>query len=90
MNEPEVKKRTRYEICRDTLDTVREEGITRSHLNILRREPPLDRANEVTSFLCCRRLLNEQRNGNDRFYRLTSRGGEFLQALETVNTYLDG
>ena len=85
-----MKKRTRYEIYGDALDTVgRNESPATTRISY-GANLPVDRANEAPSFLCCRRLLKEQRNGNDLFYRLTSRGGEFLQALETVNKYLDG
>lgn len=88
--EPEMKKRTRYEIYMDTLNTVKRKRTPAATRTSYSANLPVDRANERIPFLCCRRLLKEQRNGNDRLHRLKSRGGEFLKALETMNTHLDG
>lgn len=83
-----MMKRTRYDIYMDTLETIRRrgnQGITRISYGA---NLPVDRANDVVSFLAERGLVKEDDYDGGRGYRITSRGGEFLQALKTVKTYL--
>jgi len=84
-----LERRTRYDIYRDTLETIRRtgpSGITRISYGA---NLPVDRAREVLTYLSGRDLVKEELNGQRRAYRMTPRGGEFLQALQTVNMYLD-
>jgi len=84
-----MMRRTRYDIYRDTLETIRRrgnQGITKISYGA---NLPVDRANDVVSFLTERGLVKENDYDGGRGYRITSKGGEFLQALKTVKTYLD-
>ena len=84
-----VARRTRYEIYLDTLETIRRrgaQGITRVSYGA---NLPVDRANEIVDFLAGQGLVTSEPYGSVKGYRLTARGGEFLQALHTVKTYLD-
>ena len=84
-----MSRRTRYEIYMDTMDTIRRRG----NLGITRisygANLPVDRANDIVSFLTEKGLVKEDEYDGGRGYRITSRGGEFLQALKTVKTYLN-
>ena len=84
-----MTRRTRYDIYRDALEAIRRKGspgITRISYGA---NLPVDRANDIISFLADRGLVKEEIYNRGRGYRLTARGGEFLQALKTVKTYLD-
>ena len=84
-----MERRTRYDIYRDTLETIRRtgpSGITRISYGA---NLPVDRAREVLTYLSGRDLVKEELNGQRRTYRMTPRGGEFLQALQTVDMYLE-
>lgn len=84
-----MMRRTRYDIYRDTLETIRRrgnQGITKISYGA---NLPVDRANDVVSFLTERGLVKENDYDGGRGYRITSKGGEFLQALKTVKAYLD-
>jgi len=84
-----MERRTRYNIYRDTLETIRRtgsSGITRISYGA---NLPVDRARQVLMYLSERNLVKEELNGQRKAYRMTSRGGEFLQALQTVDMYLD-
>jgi len=84
-----MERRTRYNIYRDTLETIRRtgsSGITRISYGA---NLPVDRAREVITYLSERNLVKEELNGQRKAYRMTPRGGEFLQALQTVDMYLD-
>jgi predicted transcriptional regulator len=83
-----MMKRTRYDIYMDTLETIRRrgnQGITRISYGA---NLPVDRANDIVSLLAERGLVKEDDYNGSRGYRITPRGGEFLQALKTVKTYL--
>lgn len=83
-----MKRRTRWDIYLDVLDTIRRRGsigITRISYGA---NLPVDRAKEAVDFLAARGLIREEEYGGVRGYRLTARGGEFLQALRTVNKYI--
>jgi len=82
-----LPKRTRYEIYLDVLETVRTRGactITRLSYGA---GLPVDRTKNVVRFLVSRGLMKEFNIGDKRFYRITERGGEFLQALRTVRKF---
>lgn len=84
----ELPKRTRYDIYRDVLETVRRKGacpITRISYGA---GMPVDRAKKVVKFLVSRGLLRELNVGDKRLYRITTRGGEFLEALRTVRKFI--
>ena len=81
-------KRTRYEIYLTILGRVRSRGacpITR--LSYTARLP-VDRTKNVVEFLLSRGLLKEVNIGDKRLYRITDRGGEFLEALRTVRKFV--
>jgi predicted transcriptional regulator len=83
-----MMKRTRYDIYMDTLETIRRrgnQGITKISYGA---NLPVDRANDIVSLLAERGLVKEDDYNGSRGYRITPRGGEFLQALKTVKTYL--
>jgi len=84
----ELRKRTRYEIYLDILGAVRRQGacpITR--LSYAARLP-VDRTKNVVALLLSRGLLKEVTIGDKRLYRITDRGGEFLEALRTVRKFV--
>lgn len=85
-----MKRRTRYDIYRDTLDTIRQKGVSAITRISYGANLPVDRANNVISYLLDRGLIESEYYGGTRGYRITSRGGEFLQALKTVDIYLNG
>jgi predicted transcriptional regulator len=73
----------------DTLETIRRKGISAITRISYGANLPVDRAKEVVNFLENRGLVKEEEYGNTRGFRITARGGEFLQALQTVKMYLD-
>jgi predicted transcriptional regulator len=84
-----MKRRTRYDIYMDTLETIRRKGLSAITRISYGANLPVDRAKEVVAFLTKRGLVKEEEYGNTRGFRITARGGEFLQALQTVKMYLD-
>lgn len=84
-----MKRRTRYDIYMDTLETIRRKGISAITRISYGANLPVDRAKEIVEFLLKRGLVKEEDYGGTRGYRITSRGGEFLQALQTVKMYLE-
>jgi predicted transcriptional regulator len=84
-----MKRRTRYDIYMDTLETIRRKGLSAITRISYGANLPVDRAKEVVEFLTKRGLVKEEEYGNTRGFRITARGGEFLQALQTVKMYLD-
>ena len=84
-----MKRRTRYDIYMDTLETIRRKGISAITRISYGANLPVDRAKEVVNFLENRGLVKEEEYGNTSGFRITARGGEFLQALQTVKMYLD-
>ena len=86
--EIEMERRTRYDIYRDTLESIRRTGpcgITKISYGA---NLPVDRAREVLLYLSSRNLVKEESYNHRKTYRMTPKGGEFLQALETINLYL--
>lgn len=83
-----MKRRTRYDIYADILDTIRRRGVMAITRISYGANLPVDRANEAVSFLAERGLIKEEDYGGLKGYRLTARGGEFLQALKTVKNYI--
>jgi predicted transcriptional regulator len=82
------RRRTRYDIYQDILETVRNRGaigITRISYGA---NLPVDRAKEAVEFLMDKNLLEEEEYGDYIKYTLTARGGQFLNALRTVKKYL--
>jgi predicted transcriptional regulator len=83
-----MMKRNRYDIYMDTLETIRRRG----NLGITKisygANLPVDRANNIVSLLSERGLVKEEQHNGRNGFRITARGGEFLQALKTVKTYL--
>ena len=83
-----MKRRTRYDIYRDTLETIRRKGVSPITRISYGANLPVDRAKEVVRFLSSRGLVKEEEYGNTRGFRITARGGEFLAALHTVKMYI--
>jgi predicted transcriptional regulator len=83
-----VKRRTRYDIYMDTLETVRRKGVSAITRISYGANLPVDRAKKIVGFLADRGLVKEVEYGDTRGYRITARGGEFLEALRVVNSYL--
>ncbi len=84
-----MKRRTRYDIYMDTLETIRRKGVSAITRISYGANLPVDRAKDVVAFLAKRGLVKEEEYGSTRGFRITARGGEFLQALQTVKMYLD-
>lgn len=84
-----MKRRTRYDIYMDTLETIRRKGVSAITRISYGANLPVDRAKDVVSFLTRRGLVKEEEYDGTRGYRITARGGQFLQALQTVKMYLD-
>ncbi|MBS7624366.1 hypothetical protein KEJ29_02160 [Candidatus Bathyarchaeota archaeon] len=83
-----MKRRTRYEIYFDVLDAVRRKGaITITKLSYS-AQLPVDRAKSVVNFLVSKGLLREDNMGGRKVYRLTERGGAFLEALRTIKKFM--
>jgi len=84
----ELDKRTKYEIYLDVLQTVRRKGacpVTRISYGA---GIPVDRTKKVLKLLVSRGLLTEENIGDKTLYRITTRGGEFLEALRTVRRFV--
>jgi predicted transcriptional regulator len=84
-----LQKRTRYDIYLDVLETVRRKracSITRLSYGA---GLPVDRTRKIVEFLISRGLLKAVNIGDRQHYRLTERGGEFLQALKTVKKFVE-
>jgi len=82
-------KRTRYEIYLAVLGAVRSGGacpITR--LSYAARLP-VDRTKTVVEFLLSRGLLKEVNIGERKLFRITDKGGEFLEALRTIRKFVE-
>jgi len=83
-----LRKRTRYDIYLDVLETVRRKGacpITRLSYGA---GLPVDRTKKIVELLLSQGLLKEVNIGDRELYRITERGGEFLQALRTVRRFV--
>ncbi len=83
-----MERRTRYDIYKDTLESIRRTGLSGITRISYGANLPVDRAREVITYLSERNLIKEELNGQRKAYRMTPRGGEFLQALQTVDMYL--
>ena len=83
-----MERRTRYDIYLDILDTTRRRGFSGITRISYGANLPIDRTREAVTFLVEKDLLKEEEYGGVKGYRLTARGGEFLQALKTVKKYL--
>lgn len=84
----DLGRRTKYEIYLDILETVRRKGacpITRISYGA---GIPVDRTKKVVRFLVSRGLVREENVSDKRLYRITTRGGEFLEALKTVRKFV--
>lgn len=84
-----MKRRTRYDIYLDTLETIRRKGVSPITRISYGANLPVDRAKDVVQFLSNRGLVKEEEYGSTRGFRITARGGEFLAALHTVKMYID-
>jgi len=84
-----MERRTRYDIYKDTLETIRRTGLSGITRISYGANLTVDRARDVLTYLSDRNLVKEELNGTRKKFRMTSRGGEFLQALQTVDMYLD-
>ena len=84
-----MKRRTRYDIYMDTLETVRRTGLSGITRISYGANLPVDRAKAIIEFFIQRDLVREEEYGNIKGYIITARGGEFLQALKTVKLYTD-
>jgi predicted transcriptional regulator len=82
-------RRTRYDIYSDILETIRRKGVSVITRISYGSNLPVDRAKKAVAFLAERGLVKEEDYGGTHGYRLTARGGEFLQALKTVKKYID-
>ena len=83
-----MKKRNRYEIYLDVLNAVRRKGYTTITRISYSTQLPVDRTKKIVDFLVSKGLLKEEEMGDRRFYRLTERGGAFLEALKTVRKFI--
>jgi len=83
-----MERRTRYDIYSDVLETIRRKGVSAITRISYGANLPVDRAKKIVAFLAERGLVKEEDYDGTRGYRLTARGGEFLQALKTVKKYL--
>ena len=84
-----MKRRTRYDIYMDTLDTVRRTGLNGITRISYGANLPVDRAKKIIDFFIKYDLVREEEYGDIKGYRITARGGQFLQALRTVKLYID-
>ncbi len=84
-----MKRRTRYDIYMDTLETIRRKGVSAITRISYGANLPVDRAKEIVDFLLRRDLVKEEDYGGSTGFRITARGGEFLHALKTVKMYLE-
>ncbi len=84
----ELAKRTTYEIYLDVLETVRGKGVCPVTRLSYGAGLPVDRTKKVVKFMLERGLLREVIIGDRRLYRITDRGGEFLEALRTVRKFV--
>lgn len=84
-----MKRRTRYDIYMDTLETIRRIGINGITRISYGANLPVDRAKKIVNFLLKRGLVKEENYGELKGFRITARGGEFLQALRTVKMYTE-
>ncbi|MEM2127174.1 MAG: winged helix-turn-helix domain-containing protein [Candidatus Bathyarchaeia archaeon] len=83
-----MKKRNRYEIYLDILDAVRRKGSTTITRISYSAQLPVDRSKKMVDFLVSKGLLKEEDMGDRKVYRLTERGGAFLEALKTVRKFI--
>jgi predicted transcriptional regulator len=83
-----MERRTRYDIYRDTLKTIRKTGLSGITRISYGANLPVDRTRKVLAYLSERNLVKEEVKGQMKAYRITQKGGEFLQALQTVGMYL--
>jgi predicted transcriptional regulator len=83
-----LKKRNRYEIYLDVLNAVRRKGYTTITRISYSAQLPVDRTKKIVDFLVSKGLLKEEEMGDRRIYRLTERGGAFLEALKTVRKFI--
>jgi predicted transcriptional regulator len=83
-----MERRTCYDIYSDLLDAIRRRGVIGITRISYGANLPVDRAKTAVEFLVQRNLVREEEYGGTKGYRLTARGGEFLQALKTVKRYL--
>ena len=81
-------KRTRYEIYLAILGTVRSRGACPITRLSYAAQLPVDRTKNVVEFLLLRGLLKEVNIGDKKLYRITTRGGEFLEALRTIRKFV--
>jgi len=81
-------RRTRYEIYSDILETVLRRGVSSLTRISYGAGLPVDRTKKALQFLVSRGLLKEENIGDMKVYRITKRGGEFLEALKTVRKFI--
>ncbi len=84
-----MERRTRYDIYRDILETVRRRGATGITRISYGANLPVDRAKEAVEFLMERKLIEEGEYGGNMKYVITGKGGQFLNALRTVRKFLE-
>ena len=73
----------------DTLETIRRKGVSPITRISYGANLPVDRAKDIVEFLASKGLVKEEEYGNTRGFRITARGGTFLQALHTVKMYIE-
>jgi predicted transcriptional regulator len=61
-----MKRRTRYDIYKDTLETIRRKGVSAITRISYGANLPVDRAKEVVGFLASRGLVKEEEYGSTR------------------------
>jgi predicted transcriptional regulator len=81
-------RRTRYEIYSDILEMVLRRGASPLTRISYGAGLPVDRTKKALQFLVSRGLLKEENIGDIKVYRITKRGGEFLEALKTVRKFI--
>ncbi|MBS7653167.1 hypothetical protein KEJ13_08575 [Candidatus Bathyarchaeota archaeon] len=70
------------------MDAVRRKGSTTITRISYSAQLPVDRSKKMVDFLVSKGLLKEEDMGDRKVYRLTERGGAFLEALKTVRKFI--
>jgi predicted transcriptional regulator len=79
LREPRLERRTRYEIFADLLEIVMKRelcAVTRASYGA---NLPVDRAKKFLGFLASRGFVKEEFVGDQKRYRITKRGLEYLE-----------
>jgi predicted transcriptional regulator len=84
------KPRSALKIYLDILETVRDEGNTRTTRILYRANLSHDRLVRYLGDLTAKGLLDEKEDQDSRYYVLTSKGLEFLNQLKKAEAFVMG